>query len=162
MKCLSTFLLVACALVFAAPPASAEDTRAIERLLYSADIDFERLDSGALKMVLSFTDGRSHLVFIKPLSKLRDEEAIEIYAPVMQLRELPSQELSHRLLLANGSFKIGYFGVEEVEGTLTVFAYHNLLLKGLRKDVLETVLWTVAEIADEMEKEQLGEDSDEY
>jgi hypothetical protein len=70
--------------------------------------------------------------------------------------------LGKRLLEATGSQKIAYFGVEDVEGKPWVFGYHNLPTAGLTSKPLAAVLITVAEIADEMEKEQLGSAKDEF
>jgi hypothetical protein len=114
-------------------------------------------------MLYEFTDGRSQLVFLTPMSDLREVGLVEIYSPVMRLESgtVPAA-LGKRLLEATGSQKIAYFGIEDVEGKPWVFGYHNLPTSGLNPQALAAVLITVAEIADEMEKEQLGSAKDEF
>ena len=162
---LAMLLLTAAAL----SPATAQDEKkttttldSIAKLLDQADLDYEREDE-RIKMLYEFTDGRSQLVFLTPMSDLREVGLVEIYSPVMRLESgtVPAA-LGKRLLEATGSQKIAYFGIEDVEGTPWVFGYHNLPTNGLNPKSLAAVLITVAEIADEMEKEQLGSAKDEF
>lgn len=133
----------------------------LERLLKEADLEYE-LDDDRIEMLYKFTDGRSQLVFLTPMSDLREVGLVEIYSPVMRLEGNAPAALGNRLLEASGSQKIAYFGVEDVEGKPWVFCYHNLPTQGLTSKSLAAVLITVAEIADEMEKEQLGAAKDEF
>jgi hypothetical protein len=135
---------------------------ALTKLLEQADLDYE-VEDDRIKLLYKFTDGRSQLVFLTPMSDLREVGLVEIYSPVMRLESgtIPAA-LGKRLLEATGSQKIAYFGVEDVEGTPWVFGYHNLPTAGLTAKPLAAVLITVAEIADEMEKEQLGTAKDEF
>jgi hypothetical protein len=164
-------LLLAC--VAAAPLRAAEPTEAetgktsassatLAKLLDDADLEYEKQDGDRLKLLSNFSDGRSHLVFLQPMTDIREVGAVEIYAPVMRLSGSPSAGLAKALLEANGTQKLGYFGIEEVEGKPWVFCYHNLPTQGLTSKSLAAVLITVAELADEMEKEQLGKDKDEF
>lgn len=147
------------------PPAETKTTASpalLAKLLGEADLEFEKDEGDRLKLVYRFSDGRSHLVFLQPMSDVREVGVVEIYAPVMRLSGSPSAGLSKALLEANGSQKLGYFGIEDVEGKPWVFCYHNLPTQGLTSKSLGAVLITVAELADEMEKEQLGKDKDEF
>jgi len=147
-------------------PAEATKTSAsssvLAKLLDEADLEYEKQEGDRLKLVYRFSDGRSHLVFMQPMSDVREVGAVEIYAPVMRLSGSPSAGLGKELLEANGTQKLGYFGIETVEGKPWVFCYHNLPTPGLTSKSLAAVLITVAELADEMEKEQLGKDKDEF
>ena len=134
----------------------------ITKLLEQADLDYE-IEDDRVKMLYEFTDGRSQLVFLTPMSDLREVGLVEIYSPVMRLESgtVPAA-LGKRLLEATGGQKIVYFGIEDVEGKPWVFGYHNLPTDGLNSKALAAVLITVAEISDEMEKEQLGAAKDEF
>ena len=80
----------------------------------------------------------------------------------MEVKGKITPALASRLLEVNGEQKLGYFGTEEVEGKTYVFCYHHLPPEGLTSKALAATLISVAEMADEMEKEQLGASSDEY
>jgi hypothetical protein len=126
-----------------------------EKLTYQQDDD-------RLRRTYSFTDGRSQQVFLQPQSDTRDVGIVEIYSWVMEIKGNLTPALAKRLLQVNGEQKLGYFGIEEVEGKTYVFCYHNLPTEGLTSKSLAAALISVAEMADEMEKEQLGASSDEY
>ena len=126
-----------------------------EKLTYQQDED-------RLRRTYSFTDGRSQQVFLQPQSDTREVGIVEIYSWVMEIKGNLTPALAKRLLEVNGEQKLGYFGTEEVEGKTYVFCYHNLPTEGLTSKSLAAALISVAEMADEMEKEQLGEKSDEY
>ena len=147
----------------AARPAEAASRADLARLLDRAEIEYEQTDNGALRVLYEFDDGRSHLVFLQPQGEFDDIDVVEIYSPVMRLREgtVPAV-LGRRLLELNGERKLTYFGVENVEGTLMVFCYHNVPSEKLDAKTLETLLLAVSTFADEMEKEQLGVASDEF
>jgi hypothetical protein len=160
--------LVLAATMAAAAAADAGDQ--VRKLLNEANLEYQLLDNGACKLVIEFTDNRSQLVFLRPMDPLSGHDLVEIYSPVMEVRYPLEEKVARRLLNMTGSQKIGYFGIEDVEqgeseasGTKpTVFAYHNLPLAGLTDEVVSAVIHTVAEVADEMEMEQLGADSDEF
>ena len=126
-----------------------------EKLTYQQDED-------RLRRTYSFTDGRSQQVFLQPQSDVREVGVVEIYSWVMELKGSVSPALAKRLLEENGSQKLGYFGIEEVDGKQYVFCYHNLPTAGLTSKSLAATMISIAEMADEMEKEQLGDKSDEY
>jgi len=126
-----------------------------EKLTYQQDDD-------KLRRTYSFTDGRSQQVFLQPQSDVREVGVVEIYSWVMEVKGNLTPALAKRLLEVNGEQKLGYFGIEEVEGKTYVFCYHNLPTEGLSSKALAAALISVAEMADEMEKEQLGASSDEY
>jgi hypothetical protein len=160
--------LLALAALLLLPAASAAQEKkttttlaSLERLLKEADLEYE-VDDDRIKMLYEFTDGRSQLIFLTPMSDLREIGLVEIYSPVMRLDGKPPAALGSRLLEATGSQKLAYFGIEDVEGKPWVFCYHNLPTHGLTAKALDAVLITVAEIADEMEKEQLGSSKDEF
>jgi hypothetical protein len=152
---------LAVVLVMMALPAVAAPNLA--KLLDRADVRYERVDGGGLKVLYDFDDGRSHLVFLQPQGDFEDVGVVEIYSPVMRLSDgtVPAP-LARRLLETNGMRKLTYFGVELVEDTLMVFCYHNTPTRGLNAKTLSTLLLAVATFADEMEKEQLGVASDEF
>jgi hypothetical protein len=160
-------LLVACLLAPASLAAQDEKKTtttldALGKLLKGADLEYE-VENDRIKMLYKFTDGRSQLIFLTPMTDLREVGLVEIYSPVMRLDgSAAPAALGNRLLEATGSQKIAYFGVEDVEGKPWVFAYHNLPTPGLTSKSLAAILITVAEIADEMEKEQLGAAKDEF
>jgi hypothetical protein len=166
----STIALAALLLAAASlSPAAAEEEKkttttlpSLTKLLDQADLDYE-IEDDRIKMLYEFTDGRSQLVFLTPMSDLREVGLVEIYSPVMRLESgtVPAA-LGKRLLEATGSQKVAYFGIEDVEGKPWVFGYHNLPTNGLTPKSLAAILITVAEIADEMEKEQLGTAKDEF
>ncbi|MBZ0113451.1 MAG: YbjN domain-containing protein [Thermoanaerobaculia bacterium] len=153
-----------------ATTAAADAGDQIRKLLNDANLEYQLLDNGACKLVIEFTDGRSQLVFLRPMEPMNGQDLVEIYSPVMKIRYPLEEKVARRLLTSSGLQKIGYFGIEEVEQgeneasntQPTVFAYHNLPLTGLTGEVVNAVIHTVAEVADEMEKEQLGAGSDEY
>ncbi|HEX2163133.1 MAG TPA: hypothetical protein VHM02_04225 [Thermoanaerobaculia bacterium] len=157
-----TLAVVALAVAAGAGPAAAAAPN-YPRLLEQAALEFERLDSGAFRVLYEFDDGRSQLVFLQPQGTFEDVSVVEVYSPVMRIADgnLPAA-LARRLLEASGQRKLTYFGVEEVEGTLMVFCYHNLPADRLDADTLATTLLAVATFGDEMEKEQLGAMSDEF
>ena len=126
-----------------------------EKLTYQQDED-------RLRRTYSFTDGRSQQVFLQPQSDIREVGVVEIYSWVMEVKGNLTPALAKRLLEVNGEQKLGYFGIEEVEKKTYVFCYHNLPTEGLTSKALAATLISVAEMADEMEKEQLGASSDEY
>ena len=126
-----------------------------EKLTYQQDDD-------RLRRTYSFTDGRSQQVFLQPQSDVRDVGIVEVYSWVMEIKGNLTPALAKRLLEVNGEQKLGYFGIEEVEKKTYVFCYHNLPTEGLTSKSLAAALISVAEMADEMEKEQLGASSDEY
>ena len=126
-----------------------------EKLTYQQDED-------RLRRTYSFTDGRSQQVFLQPQSDMREVGIVELYSWVMEVKGKITPALASRLLEVNGEQKLGYFGTEEVEGKTYVFCYHNLPTEGLTSKSLAATLISVAEMADEMEKEQLGASSDEY
>jgi hypothetical protein len=133
----------------------------LAKLLDKEGISYNR-DEDRLRHTYSFTDGRSQQVFLQPLSDLREVGIVEIYSWVMPLDKNMPAALGKRLLEESGSQKLGYFGIEEVDGKNWVFAYHNLPTPGLTSKALAATMITVAELADEMEKEQLGEKSDDF
>jgi hypothetical protein len=155
----AVFLLL---LTTASPLPGSSITR-VEAMLGASGHEYEQVDEDTLKVLISFDDGRSQLVFLHPMSEVRGQEVVEIYSPVMRLpgRRVPAA-LGERLLRASGSQKIGYFGIEDAESVATVFCYHNLPISNLGANSLSAVLMLVAEVADEMEKEQLGASSDEF
>jgi hypothetical protein len=170
MRHLTAFALVVAATACAFAPAGAAEERTLTtttamlgKLLDQADLDYELDDDDRLRLLYKFSDGRSQLIFLTPMSDLREVGLVEIYSPVMRLdtATVPAA-LGTRLLEATGGQKIGYFGVEDVEGKPWVFCYHSLPTHGLSSKSLAAVLITVAEIADEMEKEQLGAAKDEF
>lgn len=145
----------------ATPAAAAEPDLA--KLLDEAGIEYETREGGRLRVIYEFDDGRSQLVSLQPQGDFEGVDVVEIYAPVMRLREgVVPAVLGKRLLEENGRKKLTYFGVEDVEGTLMVFCYHNTPTRGLDANTLSTLLLGVATFADEMEKEQLGVASDEF
>jgi hypothetical protein len=135
----------------------------LAKLLDQADLKYEQQDRGRIKLLFEFEDGRSHLVYLQPQEPYDGVEIVEIYATVMPLTggTVPAA-LSRRLLEVNGSRKVTYFGIEDVEGTPYVFCYHNMPTEGLTPKVLSSLLNAVASFADEMEKEQLGASSDDF
>lgn len=155
--------VVAVVAAVAGTAGAAPSTAQLEKLLERADLGYEKTDSGALRVLYEFDDGRSQLVFLMPQGQFDDVDVVEIYSPVMRLRDdtVPAV-LGRRLLEMNGERKITYFGVEDVEGTLMVFCYHNTPSEKLDAKTLETLLLAVSTFADEMEKEQLGVASDEF
>lgn len=175
MRTLTALVLAAALLApaaLAAQEAAARPTAAattsttiaqLTKLLDDADLEYDVEEGERIKLLYRFTDGRSQLVFLTPMSDLRDVGLVEIYSPVMRLESatVPAA-LGARLLEATGSQKVAYFGVEDVEGKPWVFCYHNLPSQGLAAKSLSAILLTVAEIADEMEKEQLGASQDEF
>jgi hypothetical protein len=126
-----------------------------EKLTYQQDDD-------RLRRTYSFTDGRSQQVFLQPQSDMREVGIVEVYSWVMEIKGNLTPALAKRLLEVNGEQKLGYFGIEEVEEKTYVFCYHNLPTEGLTSKALAATLISIAEMADEMEKEQLGASSDEY
>ena len=173
MRHLTAFALVVAFAAVLAVPAVAQEPEtprattttaaALGKLLEEAGLDFESEENDRLRLLYKFTDGRSQLVFLQPLSDLREVGIVEIYSPVMRIETatVPAA-LATRLLEATGGQKIAYFGIEDVDDKPWVFAYHNLPTTGLSSKSLAAVLITVAEIADEMEKEQLGAAKDEF
>lgn len=157
---LAVALAVMVSVVVASPAAAAPN---LAKLLERADVLYERIDDGGLKVVYDFDDGRSHVVFLQPQGDYDDVGVVEIYSPVMRLSDgtVPAA-LGRRLLETNGMRKLTYFGVEQVEDTLMVFCYHNTPTERLDAKTLSTLLLAVATFADEMEKEQLGVASDEF
>ena len=131
------------------------------QLLDKEKLSFQK-DEDRLRRTYSFTDGRSQQVFLQPQSDTREVGVVEIYSWVMEIKGNLTPALAKRLLEVNGEQKLGYFGTEEVEGKTYVFCYHNLPTEGLTSKSLAAAHISVAEIADEMEKEQLGASSDEY
>lgn len=160
MRDLLAVALAVVVLMMALPAAAAPD---LAKLLERADVRYERIDDGGLKVLYDFDDGRSHLVFLQPQGEFEDVGVVEIYSPVMRLSDgtVPAA-LARRLLEMNGLRKLTYFGVEQVEDTLMVFCYHNTPTDRLDAKTLSTLLLAVATYADEMEKEQLGVASDEF
>jgi len=142
-------------------PATSMTGNALAKLLDKENLSYNR-DEERLRRTYSFTDGRSQQIFLQPMSDVRDVGVVEIYSWVMELKSGVPPALGKRLLEANGSQKLGYFGIEVVEGKSYVFCYHNLPTDGLSSKSLAAAMISVAEMADEMEKEQLGEKSDEY
>ena len=153
---------LAVVLAAAAGPAAAAQPD-LAKLLEEAGLEYERRDNDGLKVLYEFDDGRSQLVVIQPQSDFEGIGVVEIYSPVMRLRDgtVPAA-LGNRLLEMNGRRKVTYFGVEDVEGTLMVFCYHNTPTEDLDAKTLSTLLLAVGTFADEMEKEQLGVASDEF
>jgi len=143
-----------------------EDTTSTTAASLAKLLDKEKLtyqqDEDRLRRTYFFTDDRSQQVFLQPQSDVRDVGVVEIYSWVMEVKGNLTPALAKRLLEENGSQKLGYFGLEEVNGKTYVFAYHNLPTEGLTSKSLAATMISVAEMADEMEKEQLGEKSDEY
>lgn len=153
---------------FAAPTVAAEDepattitTTALAKLLDKEKLTYQQ-DEDRLRRTYFFTDDRSQQVFLQPQSDVREVGVVEVYSWVMEIKGNPSPALTKRLLEENGSQKLGYFGIEEVDGKQYVFCYHNLPTEGLTSKSLAATMISVAEMADEMEKEQLGEKSDEF
>jgi hypothetical protein len=148
------------ALATAAPALAAGPDLA--KLLDQAGLTYERQDGGKLELLYRFDDDRSQLVYLQPQSDFQDVPVVEIYAPVMRVSGSVPAALGARLLAVNGERKLTYFGVEDVEGTLMVFCYHNTPTSGLDAKTLSTLVEAVAVFADEMEEEQLGAASDEF
>ncbi|HEX6203495.1 MAG TPA: hypothetical protein VF100_10870 [Thermoanaerobaculia bacterium] len=162
MRKLAAGFLAAAAVVVVVGSAAAAGPD-LAKLLDEAGLEYETRDGGRLRVIYEFDDGRSQLVSLQPQGEFEGVDVVEIYAPVMRLREgtVPAV-LGRRLLEENGRKKLTYFGVEEVEGTLMVFCYHNTPTAGLDAKTLAALLLGVATFADEMEKEQLGVGSDEF
>ncbi|HXT52320.1 MAG TPA: YbjN domain-containing protein [Thermoanaerobaculia bacterium] len=133
----------------------------LSKLLEKEKLTFQQ-DEDRLRRTYSFTDGRSQQVFLQPQSDMREVGIVEVYSWVMEVKGNLTPALAKRLLEVNGEQKLGYFGIEEVDGKTYVFCYHNLPTEGLTSKALAATLISVAEMADEMEKEQLGASSDEY
>ena len=147
----------------ATPRPTSTNAAMMTKLLDEADLEYEVEENDRIRLLYEFTDGRSQMLFLQPLSDLREVGIVEVYSPVMRIETatVPAA-LGPRLLEATGGQKIAYFGIEDVEGKPWVFCYHNLPTTGLTSKSLAAVLITVAEIADEMEKEQLGAAKDEF
>lgn len=160
-KLAAVFLAVA--VVVVAVSAAAATAPDLAKLLDEAGLEYETREGGRLRVLFEFDDGRSQLVSLQPQGEFEGVDVVEIYSRVMRLREgtVPAV-LGRRLLEENGRKKLTYFGVEEVEGTLMVFCYHNVPTAGLDSKTLAALLLGVASFADEMEKEQLGAASDEF
>ena len=131
------------------------------KLLDKEKLSYQK-DEDRLRRTYSFTDSRSQQVFLQPQSDMREVGIVEVYSWVMEVKGNLTPALAKRLLEVNGEQKLGYFGIEEVDGKTYVFCYHNLPTEGLTSKALAATLISVAEMADEMEKEQLGASSDEY
>ena len=142
-------------------PATTVTAAALAKLLDKEKLTYQQ-DEDRLRRTYFFTDDRSQQVFLQPQSDVREVGVVEVYSWVMELKGNISPALAKRLLEENGSQKLGYFGIEEVDGKQYVFAYHNLPTEGLTSKSLAATMISVAEMADEMEKEQLGEKSDEF
>jgi hypothetical protein len=134
----------------------------ITDLLDKAGLEYKK-DGEELELLYRYTDDRHQTVYVRPLSDLEGVGILEIYSRVMQIPDGSfNAALGRRLLEESGTQKLGYFGIEDVEGTAWLFAYHDLPTAGLTSDSLSVALGAVAELADEMEKEQRGASSDEY
>jgi hypothetical protein len=142
-------------------PATTITAAALAKLLDKEKLTYQQ-EEDRLRRTYFFTDDRSQQVFLQPQSDVREVGVVEIYSWVMEVKGSLSPGLAKRLLEENGSQKLGYFGLEEVDGKQYVFCYHNLPTQGLTSKSLAATMISVAEMADEMEKEQLGASSDEY
>ena len=47
-------------------------------MLGASDLSYDRIESQTLKVLVSFEDGRSQLVYLHPMSELRGQEVVEI------------------------------------------------------------------------------------
>ena len=142
-------------------PATTVTAASLAKLLDKEKLTYQQ-DEDRIRRTYFFTDDRSQQIFLQPQSDVREVGVVEIYSWVMELKGNLSPALAKRLLEENGSQKLGYFGIEEVDGKQYIFCYHNLPTEGLTSKSLAATMISVAEMADEMEKEQLGEKSDEF
>ena len=142
-------------------PSTSVTAATLGKLLDKEKLTYQQ-DEDRLRRTYFFTDDRSQQVFLQPQSDVREVGVVEVYSWVMEIKGNLTPALAKRLLEENGSQKLGYFGIEEVDGKQYVFCYHNLPTEGLTSKSLAATMISVAEMADEMEKEQLGEKSDEY
>ncbi|HVS04326.1 MAG TPA: hypothetical protein VMT16_16295 [Thermoanaerobaculia bacterium] len=133
-------------------PANAVDTATLSSLLQRAGVEHE-VDGDRLHVVYRLESGRRQAVFLAPMAPLVDGvDVVEIYSPVQRLTaDLPAA-VAGQLLEANGTQKVAYFGVEEVEGAWWLLCYHNLPLDAITPKALAAVMQAVAAAADDMER----------
>lgn len=107
----------------------------------------------------NLADGRTQLVHLMPIGDLLGQTVVRVSTPVTEMPAgtIPAP-VAEGLLLANGSFKVGSFGVVE-DGARRVLVFsHNMMLETLDSEEFRTVVATLANIGDEWEKKLGGGD----
>lgn len=101
--------------------------------------------------------GRSQVVHCMPVGDLGGQTVVQISTPVAELPSgfLPG-EVADGLLKANGSFKIGSFGIVEGSGKKMLLLSHNLTLETLVPEEFRIVVMALAATGDEWER-KLGD-----
>jgi hypothetical protein len=103
--------------------------------------------------------GRRQLVHIMPVGDLAGQTVVHFWTPVAELPggALP-QQVANGLLAENCGFKIGSFGIRDLQGTQLLVFYQNMLLESLSPEALGTVVSVLASTGDQYEQKLGGAD----
>ncbi len=135
---------------------SASDDR-VERILRAAELKYEIDGDGDFKLIDSFDDGRTHVVFINSnTSELGSFEIREIWAAGFHADDITPEQM-RMLLSKNSTVKLGAWRISKMgEKTVAIFAVQIEANTDQKSMVL--ALHAVTSTADEMEKEVTGKD----
>jgi len=108
---------------------------------------------------LGLPNNRSQLVHIMSAGNFGNQNVAHIWTPVTQLpgAGLPG-EIANGMLRENANFKIGAFGVREVQGSQLLVFFHNVVLESLDASELMTVIGVVGTTGDQWEQKLGGGD----
>ena len=132
----------------------------LRRALNDASLKFTEKSNGDFSLHFTLEGGRTHVVVAESKTeKLGVIEVREVWAIGWKGKREPSATVANKLLRDNARKKVGAWQLNQEDGTY--FALFNVKVSAdTDGDALKTIVFGVANTADEMEKDLL--DSDDF
>ncbi|MDY0110032.1 MAG: hypothetical protein RBT60_08870 [Candidatus Krumholzibacteria bacterium] len=102
---------------------------------------------------IGLPNGRKQLVHLMTAGNFGDQTVVQVWTPVVQMPAggLPAN-VANGLLQENATFKIGGFGIRQVQGAALLMFYQNVVLESLSPQALMTTIGVVGSTGDQWEQ----------
>ena len=126
---------------------------AVQQLANQAGLQVTVQNPDYVQCGIGLPGGRRQLVHLMNAGNFGAQTVVHVWTPVIQMPAtgMPA-EASSGLLRENANFKLGAFGIRQVQdGALLVF-YQNVILESVTPQDLTTIIGIVASTGDEWEQ----------
>jgi len=153
------FLLVAAATVSAQVKGKPKIDARLREALTEAELHFTEMDDGDFKLHFTLEDERTHLVFAESKTQvLGPIEVREVWAIGWKGDKAPTARIGNKLLQDNARRKVGAWELHEQEDGGFYAIFNVKVSADADGEALKSIVFGVAQTADEMEKDLLGTD----
>ncbi len=131
----------------------------VQRLASQAGLQVTVQGPDYVQCGLGLPGGRKQLVHIMNVGNFGDQNILHVWTPVTQLPAagLPA-EVATGLLRENATFKLGGFGIRQVENVQLLVFYQNVVLESLSPQSLVTTVGVVGTTGDQWEQKLSSSD----